>query len=111
MITRYSLLILVSGCFAYSQIDAAAGHMVEALPPRDIGKEVYEKHCIVCHKESRDGIKNARLDSELLRKYKISDLIKRLQEGCSGNPNSPYSNLEMYELVKVLRHITKDRGR
>ena len=100
------LLLWIAGSSMLYAIDAAAGHMVEALPPRDIGKEVYQKHCIRCHGEDMQGVTHAPLGAEALQRYEIKDLIIRLQKGCPDNPYSPYDLLKMYELVKVSRYIT-----
>jgi mono/diheme cytochrome c family protein len=88
-------------------LDPAAGHMVEALPPRDIGQEVYDKHCIRCHGVDLHGVVGTPLGADLLKRYAIKTLIQKLQKGCVRNPKSPYKFLKMYELVKVVRHIIK----
>jgi len=99
-------LLCVAGTGMLYAIDAAAGHMVEALPPRDIGKEVYYKYCIRCHAADRRGVRQAPLGAVLLQRYEIKTLIKKLRQGCWDNADSPYDFLKMYELVKVSRYIT-----
>jgi mono/diheme cytochrome c family protein len=88
-------------------LDPAAGHMVEALPPRDIGQEVYDKHCVGCHGADLHGVVDAPLDADLLKRYEIKTLIQKLQKGCVGTPPHSYDHLKIYELVKVTRHIIK----
>jgi mono/diheme cytochrome c family protein len=88
-------------------LDPAAGHMVEALPPRDIGQEVYDKHCVGCHGADLHGVVDAPLDADLLKRYEIKTLIQKLQKGCVGTPPHSYGHLKIYELVKVTRHIIK----
>jgi mono/diheme cytochrome c family protein len=88
-------------------IDPAAGHMIEALPPRDIGQEVYDKHCVGCHGVDMHRIAGAPLDADLLKRYEIKTLIRKLQQGCVGTPPHSYDHLKIHELVKVGRHITK----
>ena len=92
-------------------IDAAAGHMVEALPPRDIGKEVYQKHCIGCHHYDLKGVSRSPLGMALSQKYTVKELIEKLKKGCPDNPYAPYDFLKMYELVKVSRYIQQEHSK
>lgn len=43
-----SFLVTLFLCNAYA-VDSAAGHMVEALPKKEVGKELYNQYCADCH--------------------------------------------------------------
>jgi len=90
-------------------LDAAAGHMVEALPPRDIGREVYDQHCLGCHGPDRLGVPQAPLDAAHMRPREVKAILARLRTPCKGNPRTPYADtLKVYEQVKVARYLQRE---
>lgn len=88
-------------------IDGAAGHMVEAMPKRNIGKEVYETHCMVCHHKDRIGIAGPPLIPAFLRKYKLKDLVEKIRNGFPQTLMPSYEFLSTWELVQVARYIKR----
>ncbi len=88
-------------------IDGAIGHMVEALPKKDIGKEVYEKYCQVCHHKDRIGLTGPPLMPEFLRKYKLKNLVNKIKNGFPQTLMPSYEFLSQWELLEVSRYIKK----
>ncbi len=101
------VFLLLSGALHLYAIDGAAGHMVEAMPKRDIGKEVYETHCMVCHHKDRIGIAGPPLIPAFLRKYKLKDLVKKIQNGFPQTLMPSYEFLSTWELIQVARYIKR----
>lgn len=90
---------------AFAQIDGAAAHMVEALPKKDIGKDIYNLHCISCHNLEKLDDATFFLSRSKLEKYMEKDLVSKLK-GESLNPHIPkFDFLSLYELHKVARYI------
>jgi cytochrome c553 len=92
-----------------SALDAAAGHMVEALPPRDFGQETYRKYCLRCHGIDKQAVRGAPLTSRKMQRYTIQKLMAKLRTHCRGNPASPYTYLEVYEQLNVVRYLLRTR--
>jgi mono/diheme cytochrome c family protein len=88
-------------------IDPAAGHMVEALPKRDLGKEIYETHCMICHHKDRIGIAGPPLIPAFLRKYKLKDLVAKIRNGFPQTLMPSYEFLSSWELIQVARYIKR----
>jgi mono/diheme cytochrome c family protein len=88
-------------------IDGAAGHMVEAIPKKDVGKEVYEKYCMACHHKERIGIAGPPLIPAFLRKYKLEDLVKKIRNGFPQTLMPSYEFLTTWELLEVARYIKR----
>jgi len=100
---------IIVGSTTLQALDAAAGHMVEALPPRDIGKEVYDQHCLGCHGPDRLGVPQAPLDAAHMRPREVKAILARLRTPCKGNPRTPSADtLKVYEQVKVARYLQRE---
>lgn len=88
-------------------IDSASGHMVEAIPKKDVGKEVYEKYCVDCHHKDRIGIAGPPLIPAFLRKYKLKDLVPKIRNGFPQTLMPNYEFLTTWELMEVARYIKR----
>jgi len=88
-------------------IDSASAHTVEAIPKKDIGKEVYEKYCMDCHHKDRIGITGPPLMPTFLKKYKLKDLVPKIKNGFPQTLMPSYEFLTTWELLEVSRYIKK----
>jgi mono/diheme cytochrome c family protein len=86
-------------------IDGAAGHMVEALPKQNIGKDLYNKYCASCHHEKRIGIAGPPLIPKFLRKYQLRDLSEKIKNGFPQTLMPSYEFLTPYERLQISRYI------
>ncbi len=97
------LIVLLSS--ALHAIDAAAGHMVEALPERDIGQEVYSKYCFGCHGSDRLGVPQAPLDAAHMQPLMVKTIMTRFRKRCQEKSHA--LALKVYEQVKVARYLQR----
>ncbi len=88
-------------------LDSAAGHMVEAQPKKDIGKEVYEEYCMDCHHKDRIGIVGPPLIPAFLRKYQLKELVPKIRNGFPQTLMPSYEFLTTWELLEVARYIKR----
>ena len=100
-----SIILFLSN--SYAAIDGAAGHMIEALPKKERGKELYSKYCISCHHENRLGVKNISLLPDDLKIYMDKDLVKIIKDSCYKENILKYNSLTLYELHQIARYIKK----
>ena len=98
----YFLTLFLSNAHA---IDGAAGHMVEALPKKEVGKELYNLHCASCHHEERIGRDGPPLIPKFLRKYKINALSNKIKNGFPQTLMPKFEFLNPYELLQIARYI------
>lgn len=89
----------------FAQIDGATAHMVEALPKKEIGKELYNKYCISCHHENRLGVNGFALLPNNLQKYLEKDLVSKIKDGFPQTLKPKYDFLSLYELHQLARYI------
>lgn len=89
----------------FSQIDGASAHIVEALPKKEIGKELYNKYCISCHHENRLGVDRFPLLPNSLEKYLEKDLVSKIKYGYPQKYMPKYDFLSLYELHQLARFI------
>lgn len=89
-------------------IDSAAGHMVEALPKKEVGKELYNQYCSSCHHTKRVGKDGPPLLPDNLKKYTINDLASKIKDGFPQTLMPKYDFLNPYELVKIAQYIKSD---
>ena len=90
---------------ANAAIDGAAGHMVEALPKKEIGKELYNQYCASCHHEKRVGIDGPPLLPANTKKYDEKDLAQKIKDGFPQTLMPKYDFLSLYELHQIARYI------
>jgi mono/diheme cytochrome c family protein len=107
----WAILLVLGGTVAAYAIDPAAGHMVEALPERDYGREVYVHYCLRCHGPDRKKITGASLTPRALNHYQTKDLIAKIGRGCTGNTDGTYRTLEAWQLLKVARFLQREDHR
>ncbi|MCH9813261.1 MAG: nitrite reductase [Epsilonproteobacteria bacterium] len=86
-------------------IDAAAAHMVEALPKHNTGQKLYEKYCMDCHHKDRIGIAGPPLIPAFLKQYQYKDLSKKIKNGFPQTLMPSYEFLNAYELLEISRYI------
>lgn len=89
-------------------IDAASGHMVEALPKKEVGKELYNQYCSTCHHTKRVGIDGPPLLPKLLKKYDEKTLAAKIKDGFPQTLMPKYDFLNPYELLQIARYIKSD---
>jgi hypothetical protein len=99
------LTLFLSNIYA---IDGAAGHMVEALPKKEVGKELYNQYCATCHHTKRVGIDGPPLLPENLKKYTINDLAYKIKDGFPQTLMPKYDFLNPYELLQIAQYIKSD---
>jgi mono/diheme cytochrome c family protein len=73
-ISKVSIFTIFFLSNVFAQIDGATAHMAEALPKKEIGKELYNQYCASCHHEKRVGIDGPPLLPNNLKKYDEKDL-------------------------------------
>ncbi len=102
-------LFVTAFCFqTLFALDGAAGHMVEALPKKDVGKDLYMKQCASCHHKDRIGLEGPPLFSKTLRKYKnLSILAKKIKNGFPQTLMPRFEHLSDVELIKIARYIKR----
>lgn len=91
-------------CNAFA-IDAAAGHMVEALPKKEVGKNLYNQYCAQCHHTQRIGLDGPPLLPKLLRKFQEKDLAQKIKNGFPQTLMPTFDFLNPYELLQLARYI------
>ena len=89
----------------FAQIDGATAHMVEALPKKEIGKELYNKYCISCHHENRLGVNGVSILPSNLEKYIEKDLVQKIKNGFPQTLMPKYDFLSLYELHQIARYL------
>lgn len=104
-----SKLSILSSIFflsnAFAQIDGATAHMTEALPKKEIGKELYNQYCATCHHEKRVGIDGPPLLPQNLKKYDEKTLAQKIKDGFPQTLMPKYDFLSLYELHQIARYI------
>ncbi len=100
----HTLLLTIFLCNA-NAVDGAAGHMVEALPKKEVGKELYNKYCASCHHTKRIGLDGPPLLPKFLRKYDEKTLSAKIKNGFPQTLMPKYEFLNPYELNKIARYI------
>ena len=93
---------------SHAAVDGAAGHMIETLPKKEIGKELYNQYCASCHHEKRVGIDAPPLLSENLKQYDEKDLVAKIKNGFPQTLMPKYDFLSLYELHHIARYIKSD---
>ena len=89
----------------FAQIDGATAHMVEALPKKEIGKELYNKYCISCHHKNRLGVNGVSILPSNLEKYIEKDLVQKIKNGFPQTLMPKYDFLSLYELHQIARYL------
>lgn len=79
--------------------------MTEALPKKEIGKELYNQYCKACHHENRLGVYGFPLLPNNLQKYIEKDLAQKIKNGFNQNLMPKYDFLSLYELHQITRYI------
>jgi len=102
------IIFFLSNSFAAMQIDGATAHMVEALPKKEIGKELYKQYCATCHHEKRVGIDGPPLLPANLKKYDEKTLAAKIKDGFPQTLMPKYDFLSLYELHQIARYIKSD---
>jgi DNA-binding beta-propeller fold protein YncE len=92
-------------CNVYALDDGALGHNVEALPKKEVGKQLYEKYCASCHHSKRVGIDGPPLLPKTLKKYDVQDLANKIKDGFPQTLMPKYDFLNPYELLQIARYI------
>jgi mono/diheme cytochrome c family protein len=95
-------------CNVYALDDGALGHNVEALPKKEVGKQLYEKYCASCHHSKRVGIDGPPLLPKTLKKYDVQDLANKIKDGFPQTLMPKYDFLNPYELLQIARYIKSD---
>ncbi len=103
----FTSLITLFLCNAHA-IDAASGHMVEALPKKEVGKELYNQYCSTCHHTKRVGIDGPPLLPKLLKKYDEKTLAAKIKDGFPQTLMPKYDFLNPYELLQIARYIKSE---
>ncbi len=99
-----SFLVTLFLCNVYA-LDGATGHMVEALPKKEVGKKLYEQYCANCHHEKRIGLDGPPLLPKFLRKYEEKELAAKIKNGFPQTLMPKYEFLNPFELSRIARYI------
>lgn len=99
------LTIFLSNVFA---TDSALVHTVEALPKKEVGKELYNKYCATCHHKKRIGLEGPPLLPKLLKKYTQNELALKIKDGFPQTLMPKYDFLNPYELISIARYIKSE---
>lgn len=103
----FTSLVTLFLCNAHA-IDAASGHMVEALPKKEVGKELYMQYCASCHHPKRVGIDGPPLLATHLTKYDENALASKIKDGFPQTLMPKYDFLNPYELLQIARFIKSE---
>ena len=96
------LYILLFFCLNLFSFDESSGHFIEALPKKNIGKNLYLIHCARCHHKDRIGLDGPPLYSKTLRKYKnISTLANKIKDGFPQTLMPKFDNLTDIERIYI----------
>ncbi|MCT7506344.1 nitrite reductase [Aliarcobacter cryaerophilus] len=104
-ISKVSIFTIFFLSNVFAQIDRATAHMAEALPKKEIGKELYNQYCASCHHEKRVGIDGPPLLPNNLKKYDEKDLASKIKDGFPQTLMPKYDFLSLYELHQIARYI------
>ena len=108
---KYIVTFLLFYIYLFS-FDESSGHFIEALPKKNIGKNLYLTHCARCHHKDRIGLDGPPLYSKTLRKYKtISTLAKKIKDGFPQTLMPKYDNLSMIERIQIAKYIKTPLGK
>ncbi len=100
-------LLIYLSVYLFS-FDEFSGHVLEALIPKNYGKELYLKHCARCHHIDRIGLDGPPLFDKTLRRYKtISVLYKKIKNGFPQTLMPKFENLTDVELIQISQYITQ----
>jgi len=105
-----STLLLALTLSAGSQFDSFYAHSVEAKEKKDLGKELYNTNCAVCHHKDRIGLTGPPLIPAFLKKMKIKHLISKIRNGFPQTLMPKYEFLKTYELLAIARYIKSPVG-
>lgn len=86
-------------------LDSAVVHSIEALPKKEVGKELYNKYCATCHHANRIGLEGPPLLPKFLRKYKQKDLATKIKNGFPQTLMPKFEFLNPYELNQLAKYI------
>ncbi len=89
-------------------IDPAAGHMIEALPERDYGHEIYLQRCASCHGADRMQILQAPLTPQALKQYQTGTLMATIRLHCQKHPASGIRSMATWQQLKVARYLQRE---
>ena len=104
-ISKVSIFTIFFLSNIFAQIDGATAHMVEVLPKKEIGKELYNKYCISCHHENRLGVNGVSILPSNLEKYIEKDLVQKIKNGFPQTLMPKYDFLSLYELHQIARYL------
>lgn len=99
----FLLTIFLSNVFASD--NAALVHTLEALPKKEVGKELYNKYCATCHHKKRIGLDGPPLLPKFLRKFTEKELSSKIKDGFPQTLMPKYDFLNPYELLSIARYI------
>lgn len=97
------LIFFLSNVFA---IDSALMvHNAEALPKKELGKELYMQYCASCHHEKRVGIDGPPLLPINLKQYDEKTLAQKIKDGFPQTLMPKFDFLSLQELHQIARYI------
>ena len=81
-------------------------HEVEAMPKKNIGKELYLTYCASCHHKDRIGNEGPPLFNKTLRKYKtLTQLANKIKDGFPQTLMPKFDNLSLTERIEIAKYI------
>ena len=102
------LLILFFLFVNLFSFDESSAHFIEALPKKNIGKDLYQTYCSSCHHKDRIGLEGPPLYSKTLRKYKtISQLAEKIKDGFPQTLMPKFDNLSEIERIEISKYIKR----